>query len=70
MKVNVKANNQQETQVTISAYDKLTPTSAIAAADIAFGTTSHCDISARIDGEFKQYRVTGYGENRRARRTY
>jgi hypothetical protein len=68
MKVNVRANNGQSVRVTVSAYDKLTPRSAIAAANIGFGQASHCDVSARIDGGFKQYRVTGTGDKRRARK--
>lgn len=68
MKANVRTNNGQSVQVEINAYKELTPKSALAAAEIAFGPFSHCDVSARVDGEFKQYRVTGKFDSRRARR--
>jgi len=64
---NVRANNGRETRVQFR-YNSLTPKSAIAAANIAFGEFSHCDVSARVSGQFKQYRVTGRGRSRRARR--
>lgn len=70
MIVNVRANDRQSVQVEIKAYQHLTPKSAIAAANVAFGSASHCDVSAIIDGEFKQYRVTGLGSKRRARRSF
>lgn len=68
MKVNVRANNGQSVRVDISAFTELTPESAIAAANIAFGAASHCDVSKREGGKLKQYRVTGFGPRRRARR--
>jgi hypothetical protein len=68
MKVNVRANNGQTVQVNVSAYERLTPASAVAAADIAFGSASHCTVSVREDGKLAQYRVTGLNAKRRARR--
>jgi len=64
MNASVRNPQGKSVQVRVSACDKLTPKSAIAAADIAFGSFSHCDVT---DGK-KQYRVTGgAGSKRRAR---
>jgi hypothetical protein len=64
MKAYVRNPQGQEVQVIVSAYDKLTPRSAIAAADIAYGPFSHCDV---VSGN-KQYRVTGGAHSKRMAR--
>jgi hypothetical protein len=62
MKVTVRTNSRTPSvQVNVSAYDKLTPRSAIAAADIAYGTYSHCDVY----NNDRQYRVTGGAHSKR-----
>lgn len=64
MNASVRTSSGLEVELTISRYDELTPKSAIAAANIAFGPAAHCDVC----DEKRQYRVTGQGDKRRARK--
>ena len=60
----VRASNGQQVEVRLSSETKFGPQQAIAAAEIAFGAFSHCDV---VHGK-KQYRVTGKSWKRNARR--
>ena len=78
IEANVRTANSNLMTVRLSGYDRLTPKAAISAANVAFGSFSHCDVSWTDKGdwerwvegeaEFVQYRVTGVGEKRRARK--
>ena len=48
--------------------EELTPRIAIRAADMSVGVAAHCDVEADDETGYCQYRVTGCGASRRARR--
>lgn len=64
----VRARGGREQRVDISRWRDLTPRSALAAAEIAFGAGANVTVCAEIDGEDVCYQVSGTGRSRRARR--